>query len=87
MEDFKSFFNIYEEASELTKFTQVLKNFNSGDEIDPAYKLELEEYFAFRWEFYRGHAFTEEWDKITCNIPEWVIDKMKCELVFKDMIS
>lgn len=45
------------------------------------------EYFDYRWKFYRGHAFTDEFDKVYCNIPPYVLDKIKKTHVYIDMIE
>ena len=47
----------------------------------------IEEYLKYRWEHWKNYVFSDEYENIWCQIPEYTLDSIKFKLIFNNFLS
>jgi hypothetical protein len=63
LEGYKEHHKEFDEGDGLRMFLGVLKHFNSNEEMDYDFKLQIEEFFAYRWGNDKNQAFQEDMEQ------------------------
>jgi len=58
----------------LYKFFGVLRNFNYNEPIEETFIEKIENYFKYRWNHWKNYVFTEEFEGIWMQIPDYTLD-------------
>ena len=87
IDQFKAFDAEIDEGDELTKFFGCIKHYNLGVDIDYAYKLQLEEYFEYRWLENKNSAIDDQEEKDRLDqLPEETQNMLYTQFLYRDFL-